>query len=128
LYIYLNLNSTLVNFSNPVGMPMGLKYKDIENTAKIIVDNALDNFNVVTLYDFDTRGYTLRYLVEYVYNKKPLDEISYTNTDEIFALSKLDYNYGSGNPWELNTFKPYNVERIENIGDGYGVFKLTRQK
>lgn len=126
LYLFLNLTSPLINFNKPVGMVDGLKYKDLRIASKLIADNANDNFNLVTLYDFDTRGYTLRYFVRYFYNKLPLSEIEYQNASEIFALSKVGYDYTKGNPWELNVYKPYNVKKVENIGDGYALYKLTK--
>lgn len=126
LYILLNLNSNLIDFNKPVGMEVGLNYKALKITAKEIADNANDKFNLVTLYDFDTRAYTLRYFVQYVYGKKPLNDVEYRNANEIFALAKYDYDFDKNNPWELNVFKPYNIEKIRPIGQGYYLFKLTK--
>lgn len=126
LYVFFNLSSSLINFSKPVGMVDGLKYKDLKKAAKVIADNAANNFNVVTLYDFDTRGYTLRYLTQYVFNKKPQNEINYQNVDEIYALASDNYNFKMNNPWELNVFKAQNVVKLEDIGSGYSLFKLTK--
>jgi hypothetical protein len=126
LYIFFNLSSSLINYSKPVGMVDGLKYKDLLKASNVIADNATDNFNVVTLYDFDTRGYTLRYFVQYVYGKKPQNEINYQNVDEIYALAANNYNFKVNNPWELNVFKAQNVVKLEDIGSGYGLYKLTK--
>ncbi len=126
LYILLNLNSNLIDFNKPVGMEVGLNYKALKTTAKEIADNVGDKFNLVTLYDFDTRAYTLRYFVQYVYGKKPLNDVEYRTANEIFALAKYDYDFEKNNPWELNVFKPYNIEKIRPIGQGYYLFKLTK--
>ena len=126
LYLFINLNSKFLNLNRPVGMENGLKYEDLKQTSKIISDQASDKFNVATLYDFDTRGYTLRYFVQYVYGKKPQNDVTYKDVDEIYALAKSDYNFKNNNPWELNVFKPYNIESLTNIGDGYSLFKLTK--
>ena len=126
LYLSLNLTSPLVNFNKPVGMVNGLKYNDIKVVSKVISETSNGSFNLVTLYDFDTRGYTLRYFVKYVYDKTPLSEIEYQNASEIFALSSADYDYTKNNPWELNVFKPYNIEKIVDVGSGYSLFKLTK--
>lgn len=117
-YIYFNLSSDLINFSRPVGMVNGLKYYDLKKTSNIISNNASDNFNVVTLYDFDTRGYTLRYLTQYIFNKKP--------QNEIYALAGNNYDFKNNNPWELNVFNAQNVVKLEDIGSGYGLYKLTK--
>ncbi|MFZ3301241.1 MAG: hypothetical protein WA152_00835 [Microgenomates group bacterium] len=126
IYFLLNINSTLINFNKPVGMENGLKYKDLKYASKIISDRSGDNFNVATLYDFDTRGYTLRYFVQHVYGKNPKNDVYYKDVDEIYTLSKSNYDFKNNNPWELNVFKPYNIENIENIGEGYSLFRLTK--
>lgn len=126
LYLFINLSSTLINLEKPVGMVDGFKYQDIKSASKLIADNAKPNFNLVTLYDFDTRGYTLRYFVKYVYNKPPLNEIDYQGASEIYALAKDDYDFSNNNPWELNVYKPYNIESLDKIGEGYRIFKLTK--
>lgn len=126
LYLFLNIKSSLINFSNPVGMVSGLKFEDLKKTSQVIAQNVSENFNVVTLYDFDTRGYTLRYLVQHLNNKIPQNDVTYQNVGEIYALAESNYDFKNNNPWELNVFKPYNIERLENIGDGYTLFKLTK--
>ncbi len=126
LYVFFNLSSSLINYSKPVGMVDGLKYKDLKKAAKVIADNAASNFNVVTLYDFDTRGYTLRYLTQYIFNKRPQNEVSYQNVDEVYALAANNYNFKVNNPWELNVFKAQNVVKLEDIGSGYSLYKLTK--
>lgn len=128
IYLLININSSLINFEKPVGMENGLKYNDLKQASKIIADYATDNFNVVTLYDFDTRGYTLRYFVQHMYNKTPQNDVSYKDVGEVYALAKSDYDFNNNNPWELNVFKPYNIDNLENIGEGYTLFKLTKIK
>lgn len=125
-YLFLTLNSNLVNFSRPVGMVDGLKYEDIKQTSKLISEKVTGSFNVVTLYDFDTRGYVLRYFVKYVYGKTPQNEIEYKTVDQIFVLSSKNYDFINNNPWELNVYKPYNISEIDEIGNGYGLFMLKK--
>jgi hypothetical protein len=126
LYLFINLKSSFVSFNKPVGMEYGLRYKDLKETSKIISDQSGEKFNVATLYDFDTRGYTLRYFVQYVYGKKPQNDVTYKDVSEIYALAKSDYDFKNNNPWELNVFKPYNTERLSDVGEGYALFKLTK--
>lgn len=126
LYLFINLRSTIIDFNKPIGMVNGLKYSDLKIASEIISKKASDNFNLVTLYDFDTRAYTLRCFVQYVYGKKPLNDVSYKDPEEIFALATTDYDFKDNNPWELNQFKPYNIERMSEIGQGYALYKLTK--
>ncbi len=126
IYLFVNLKSSLISFSRPVGMIDGLKYNDLKVASEQIAEKATSNFNVVTLYDFDTRGYTLRYFVQYVYGKRPQNDISYQDVDEIFALGSSNYNFENNNPWELNVFKAQNVVKLDDIGSGYGLYKPTK--
>ena len=127
IYLIFNLSSSLVNFNSPTGMPGKLTINDILAVSRTISEKATNDFNVVTLYDFDTRGYTLRYFTKYVFNKNPMGEIEYPTSKEIFALAKSDYDFNNNNPWELNVFKPYNIDKLANIGEGFSLFKLTRK-
>jgi len=127
IYLIFNLSSSLVNFNSPTGMPGKLTINDILAVSKTISEKATNDFNVVTLYDFDTRGYTLRYFTKYVFNKNPMGEIEYPTSKEIFALAKSHYDFNNNNPWELNVFKPYNIDKLANIGEGFSLFKLTRK-
>jgi hypothetical protein len=126
LYLILNLKSSFINFNKPVGMEDGLKYNDLKTASKLIADRAGDNFNLVTLYDFDTRAYTFRYFVQYVYGKKPLNDISYKEPKVVFALAATNYDFENDNPWELNQFKPYNIARMTKVGEGYELFRLYK--
>lgn len=126
IYLVINLNTKSVNFTKPVGMVDGLTITDIKDTAKIIAEAKPDNYNVVTLFDFDTRARTLRYYLNHIYQSKPNGFVDYRDSQSIYSLSKLEYDYNTNNPWELNVFKPYKVEKVNEIGNGYGLYKLTK--
>ncbi|WKZ25964.1 MAG: hypothetical protein QY322_01495 [bacterium] len=125
-YLYLNLSSNLINFNKPVGMVDGLTNKSIVEASRIISQTDETNFNVVTLYDFDTRGYVLRYYTEFVYDKKPMGEIDYPSSNIVFALAKDDYDFENNNPWELKVVKPYNITNLGEVGQGFSLFRLER--
>lgn len=125
-YLYLNLSSNLINFNKPVGMVDGLTNKSIVEASRIISQTDETNFNVVTLYDFDTRGYVLRYYTEFVYGKKPMGEIDYPSSNIVFALAKDDYDFENNNPWELKVVKPYNITNLGEVGQGFSLFRLER--
>lgn len=127
IYIIFNLNSSLVDFNKPVGMLDGLDLNKLIYTSEIIAKNSSEDFNVVTLYDFDTRAYTLRYLTKYVYNKTPMGIVDYPSSPEIFALAKNDYDLGGRVPWELTFLKPYNIEIVEKIGENFSLYKIMKK-
>lgn len=128
LYLIVNLNSSLINYKLPVGMPEHLNISKIKEASKLIADKTSGSFNVATLYDFDTRGYVLRYFVEYVYKKTPLGELEYPISNELYTLSHVDYKFDSVyTPWELNVFKPYNIEIVGDIGGNFVVSRITRK-
>ncbi|MDO8341441.1 MAG: hypothetical protein Q7T59_05720, partial [Candidatus Woesebacteria bacterium] len=127
IYIIVNLNSSLVNFNKPVGMLDGLNLTKLIKTSKIIAEKSSNNFNIVTLYDFDTRGYTLRYLTKYIFHKTPMGILDYPSSPEIFALAENNYNFKGAVPWELTFLKPYNIEVIEKIGNDFSLYKITKK-
>lgn len=126
IYLSINLSSDMINYSRPVGMVEGLRYADIIESAREISNLSGNNFNVVTLYDFDTRGYVLRYFLRYVFNKEPLSEVEYPSSSEIFSLASDKYDFYNNNPWELNVFKPYNVSVVKDFSGGYRLSKLYK--
>lgn len=128
IYIILNLKSPLVDFKKPAGMLDGLTLNKLIKTSQIITEKSSENFNIVTLYDFDTRAYTLRYLTKYLFNKNPMGIIDYPSSPEIFALAKSDYDFSDTVPWELTFLKPYNIEVVEKITDNFSLYKVTKNK
>lgn len=120
LYLFINLDK-------PFDIQRGPKVNEIIKASQIITNDINGNFNVVTLYDFDTRGYVLRYLLKYVYNKNPLGEIDYPSSNVVYALANKKYDFYKDNPWELNVIKPYNIASLGEIGDRFGIYKLIKR-
>jgi len=125
-YIVLNLNSSLIDFEKPTGMADGLTWKEIRRVAKVIADDGPKDFNVAVLLDFDTRGYILRYPIEYVYGFKPLGEEMYPEAGTTYALSRMDYDYQNPKVWELQVAHPYNIQLLSEIGTHYGVYRIIK--
>lgn len=126
IYLIFNFKSVLINFDKPTGMFEDLTLNKLLKTSQIIAEKSNENFNIVTLYDFDTRAYTLRYLTKYIYNKNPMGIIDYPSSPEIFALTKSDYNFNGTIPWELTFLKPYNIEVLEKVTDNINLYKITK--
>lgn len=126
VYLFGNLTSTKVSVNKAIGMPEGLLTSDIDYAAKIIAQNADSNFNVVEDLDFDKRAYVLRYYLQYKYNKEPMGETEYTNPPVMYALVEKGYNFEDSHTWEINAGGPYKISLLSDIGDGYGLYKLTK--
>lgn len=127
IFVFTNLVSKIVDFSKPIGMPVGLTYKKVLKAAQIISDNNPNNFNLAVLLDFDTRGHILRYPVEYIFGKKPLGIEEYKDAGEIYVLARNDFDFENSHVWELAIFAPYKVEILSELDYKYGVYKLTKR-
>lgn len=124
LYILANLMSSEVSFERPTGMPEGLFYNDVIEASRVISEDVEGNFNVVSLLDFDKRGYILRYPLEFMFDKKPMGVEEYPFIPRLYALAQEGYNFNTDEVWELRVAKPYEVHLIDKVGDGYGVYRL----
>lgn len=126
IYIFVNLTSSKVSFKNPTGMPEGLFTANVSKASRIVAEDAEGAFNVAEVLDFDKRAYVLRYYVEFVYGKKPLNEIEYQNPPVVYVLSQKGYNFEKSDIWEINAGGPYEISLLSDIGDGYGLYKLSK--
>ena len=73
-------------------------------TAETIAGYNPQNYNLVNLPDSDFLAYSLRYLVKYLYNKKPEDIETYQNICNLHVFAKNDFNYKKPQPWEISIF------------------------
>lgn len=128
-YLYINLTSSKISFKGPTGMPEGLLYSEVIDAGKAIAHDAPsdENFNVVALLDFDTRGFILRYPVEFMFGKRPRDFEDYPNTPTLYVLSDKSYNFASPAVWELKVNLPYKYRILKDIDERYAVFKITHE-
>lgn len=126
VYLVMNLGSPLVNLSKSLGMPEGLNWSEIMGAASAVAKDNPENFNVVTLLDFDTRGYVLRYPLETKHRLKPMGVEEYPTAKTIYALSESAYDYENPKVWELSSFFPYETEVLLKIDERYSVYKLTK--
>ena len=116
----------IVNIKIPSGMPPNLSARDVLNSAKLIASDNPKDFNVTVVGNFDNRGYTLRYPLEYIY-KINVDSVeNYTNTKIIYVLGRKDYNFDKPDIWELRTFLPYKVNEVKSMNDYWSLYKLIK--
>ena len=116
----------ITNTKIPSGMPHNLSAKDVLSSAKLIASGNPKDFNVTVVGNFDNRGYTLRYPLEYIY-KINVDSVeNYTNTTIIYVLGRKDYNFDKPDIWELRTFLPYKVYEVKSVNDYWSLYKLIK--
>jgi hypothetical protein len=126
VYLIMSLLSNNVDFVRPTGMEKGLTYRDVEHTAKIISEDVSGEFNVVSLIDFDKRGYILRYLIRYIYGKTMKRDEEYPTSDVVYALSEKSYDFNTSDVWEIKSVCPCATLSLGSVGEGYSVTKLVR--
>jgi len=126
-YFLSNIFSDRVNLKHSLGMPKGLTTADIVNMASCIKNDNPNNFNVVSLLEFDTQGYILRYPLEAIYKLRPGEVDEYPKADVVYALADVSYDFGTPKVWELQSIYPYETERIYKV-NSYGLYKLSKAK
>lgn len=127
VYVALNLVSPRISFKRPVGMPEGLIYSEVIEASEIIAEDVSGPFNVVALLDFDTRGFILRYPLEFIYDRKPLGVEEYPEAKTLYVLADKSYNFDEPRVWELEVMKPYSYKALKEIDNKYAVFKITNE-
>lgn len=127
VFLYASLTSSFFNLNKSVGMAPGITLKVLETAAsEIAADNPPEKFNVVTLWDFDTRGHTLRYLLTYNHHKKPQPVEEYKNLDAIYAFAPKDYDVINPQVWELQSFLPYKIIELKSPSSSYRLYKFIK--
>lgn len=126
LYLYMNLSSGLVSFQEPTGMPEGLNTAEVLKAAEVISRDKPEEFNVVSLLDFDARGHILRYPLEYLYDLEPMGVEEYEEAQSLYVFSKKSYDFDRTGLWEINVFEPKEIEVLSEIDENYVVYKLTK--
>jgi len=127
IFVFINLNSPQINYQNSTGVAPGITLKVLESASAIIAaDNPPQKYNVVTLWDFDTRAHTLRYFLTNYYKRSPQGVEEYKNIDVLYAFAPEDYNIDIPNVYELNQFFPYKITELSSNTAGYRLYKLTK--
>lgn len=123
--VILNLVSSRVSFTHPVGMAENLNFQKLHEAAeKIALDNPKD-FNVVMTFDFDSRAHPLRYLLKYNFGYQSLGVEDYPNADVLYVLTIPSYPIHKTSLWEISSFNAITIEKLAEI-DGFIVYKLTK--
>lgn len=126
IYIVFNLSSSLVSFDSSAGMPKGLTTLEVIKASESISQDKPEEFNVVSLLDFDARGHILRYPLEYIYGVIPMGVEEYKEAQSLYVISEKSYDFDKAGVWEINVFEPKEVEILSEIDEDYAVYKLTK--
>ncbi|BCX14797.1 MAG: hypothetical protein KatS3mg088_480 [Patescibacteria group bacterium] len=125
-YILFNLKSELVNFDSPTGMPSDLTLPNIMKSSRIIAKDCPNNFNVVVINDFDTRGHILRYPLEFIWKCFPNGVEDYPNSDIIYVLSPVGYDFTENSAWEIRSFNYKHRQEVATVGKSYSLVKFSK--
>ncbi len=126
-FILVNMNSPLINFNSSTGIVPGINLPVLESASSIISKaNPPSRFNVATLWDFDTQAHQLRYLLTYIYNKKPQPVDEYTNIDALYAFAPETYDIKNPKVYELMSYYPYKISEMGLTVPNFRLYKLTK--
>ncbi len=126
LYVFYNLMSPLVSFSDPVGMYKGLNYFKVNQAAELVTQDKPESFNVVMTFDFDSRAHPLRYLLKYNHNFSAGGVEDYPNSKNLYVFTTKDYPISKTGLWEVASFKAVKVQLLGEIGNNFVLYKLTK--
>ena len=67
-----------------------------------------------------------RYLLS-VYGKNPLNVEQYPQADVLYLVSRDNLGQvREYSVWEVASFKPYNIIKLDDVQNGISVYKLTK--
>lgn len=129
LYIFINLFSSNISFSRPVGKSDGLSWPEIRRSSEIISKHTDGNFNVATITDFNFRAFVYRYTLSYLFDEKEnlLGQEDYDIADKLYVVAPSQYNFYASGVYEVNALSPFEVENITTVSDHHSLFLISRQ-
>lgn len=100
-------------------------YLDQINTSKVILEKkCLDNYNIASTIQGDTRFYDLRYLLT-INNCSPSGVENYPNNQYLYLISNKDNPYQE-TVWEIDVFKPFELKEKIKINPNINLFLIER--
>lgn len=114
--------------TNGYTMPSGWNLRGIKIASRVIANDvdSQKTFNVAATLDGDTRAMPYRYLLS-VYGKNPLNVEQYPEANVLYLISRDDSKQiKKYTVWEVSSFSPFNIIKLENIQNGISVYKLTK--
>jgi hypothetical protein len=127
VYFWTNINSPFVDLRESTGMAKNITLPALERASITIAkDLPPEKFNVVTLWDFDTRAHTMRYLLTYRHHLTPSTVENYRQVEVVYALAPDNYDVSKPRVWELQEFLPYKIVVLDSFAEGYKLYKLVK--
>lgn len=117
----------LIFFKNN-NSPDQIKYwtypNQIKTTQIILQKKCLDNYNIATTIQGDTRFYDLRYLL--TINGCPPDKVeNYPQNNYLYLITDKD-NPQQETVWEVDSFKPFEIKDKIKINQNTNLFLIQR--
>lgn len=116
----------LIKNKLPFGHPVGWTYLvEKEIVKKILKEGCPKNFNVASTLTTNTISYDLRYLLT-VAGCPPMKVEGYPNAERLFLVSSPERPPETERVWEVESFRPFKVERKEKIYEGIVFYELVK--
>ncbi len=113
------------NYS-PLDTIPGWNYPEQQKVADLIVKNDCPrNFNIAATIQGDTRFYDLRYLLN-LRDCNPMPVETYPQAQKLFLVAPPNRPVESEAVWEVNSFRPFKINKKTPINDQIILFELDK--
>lgn len=126
LYITISFPKWNLFDEYPPGMPKGTNLTIMKEISAIIKNDVHGEFEVASIVDGETRAENLRYLLEFIDRKKPMDSNKYPEASVIYVISYSDQDPLTKSVWELNSIKPAKIIDSWKVNDLVTLDKIQK--
>lgn len=110
IFIFYSLRLITTPSTSGYTMPEGWNFPGYQKVSKIIVEENVDDFNVVSLLSGDMRDYPLRFLLTVSYHP-PLPVEQYPQSLNLFVLARENQLIINNPVWEISSFCPCQITK-----------------
>ncbi len=117
-----------LSYNHGYNMPDGVTLNKIEKMGEIVAEDSKShpNFNIASLLDGGTRGYSLRYST-LIRNANPQSYVDYPSSNFLYVVGREDKNYVlHSNTWEVKSLVPFKIGNEWNMGENVYLYRLDR--
>lgn len=126
LFFVLNLGAFRLFDTHGFSMSPNWTLGKIKKAARIIEkDNEDKKYNVAMLVDAETQAQPLRYLLDRSTNP-PMRIDQYAEPQYLYVVSEPGTTIFKFDVWEVNSVRPFKIEKVWSLGDGYTIQLVKR--
>lgn len=96
-----------------------------KQVARMIVEDGEETFEVATIINSDTRAGELRWWLKQA-GHEPMGVEDYYKADILYLVAPQSRPPEEETVWEINSLRPFKIEKEVELGDGYFFYKLRR--